>query len=187
MIFLNSHVSPAGIWYNNNENNRGWVRISGRQYPAYPSAPLRGFRTKFRRNSKKNSEQQQQLQQQQSQQQSNTQKESSSSGNKKESPQLVSQNSFEHQTTMGKHEIKRGISHRSSDAGEFYCHINFSRRALLPQKGKLVDDRRGNNAMITLAHIICSHGVKKMKSIFYEFSISILNQVGSSVGLFAFA
>jgi hypothetical protein len=49
----------------------------------------------------------------------------SSKGSKKEH-QLVSQSSFEQPTTlsattakiMGKHEIKRGISHRSSDASE---------------------------------------------------------------------
>ncbi|CRK87016.1 CLUMA_CG000878, isoform A [Clunio marinus] len=62
---------------------------------------------------------QQQQQYTQIHQRTSAQKESFTINNKSElSSQLVSENNFEQQPSMGKHEIKRGISHRSSDAVE---------------------------------------------------------------------
>lgn len=129
----------------------------------YPK--LRGFRTKFHRNCKKTSEQQQQ----QTQQHQNSQKESSSSGGstKKDSSQLVSQNSFE-QPNMGKHEIKRGISHRSSDAGEsLSCSEKLSRKSFCTE----------NLLMMTKPLPACCQNYLTRKSFWRSFEFYMTNEI----------
>ncbi|CAO1434856.1 unnamed protein product [Diamesa hyperborea] len=114
---------------NNNENDPLPSINGSPNQPSYPSYPARGFRSKFRKS--KNS--QEQLDQQQKAHQPNSPNDPK---HQQSTVQSLSKLSLKHKSSastsnlssgidniessavnMGKHEIKRGTSHRSSDAG----------------------------------------------------------------------
>lgn len=109
IFFPFSFFSSTGIWYNYHVNSRGMSQIAGRRQ--YHGPPLWTLHKKKPNSS--STKQQQETQ--------------SSSTGKKASHQLISQNSFENhqqqagrsQAKMGRHEIKRASTHRSSDASEY--------------------------------------------------------------------